>query len=119
MTFTSNPMRKKRVVRSWATRRFDQAVTGALRMRGFDRNGKRLLDPDAGTLKGAYAPEVLIGTVEVKLLEDSIQTSFAEVQRQAGVLVDRVLKICGRYARSTAGTGNNTTRHDRYRTVVT
>ena len=99
MEFTSNPMRKKRVVRSWATRRVDQAVTGALRMRGFDRNGKTLLDPDTGTLKGEYAPEALIGTVEVKILEDSIQTSFAEVQRQAGVLVDRILEICGRYPR--------------------
>ncbi len=99
MEFTSNPMRKKRVVRSWATRRVDQAVTGALRMRGFDRNGKRLLESDAGTSKGDYAPVALIGTVEVKILEDSIQMSFAEVQRQAGVLVDRVLEICGRYPR--------------------
>lgn len=97
--FTSNPMRKKRVVRSWATRRVDQAVTGALRMRGFDRNGKSLADLDASTLKGEYAPEALIGTVEVHVLENSIETSFAEVQRQAGVMVDKILEICGRFPR--------------------
>lgn len=111
MVFTSNPMQKKRVVRSWATRRVDQAVTGALRMRGFDRNGRRLVDPDAGTMKGSesnsrpsnvtmeYVPEALIGTVDVQILHDSIARSFTEVQRQAGLVVDKILKTCGRYPR--------------------
>ena len=100
MGFTSNPMRKKRIVRSWATRRVDQAVTGTLRMRGFDRNGKSLANLDASTLKGEYAPKVLIGTVEVHVLQKSIDTSFAEVQRQAQVIVDKVLEICGRFPRN-------------------
>ena len=111
MDFTSNPMQKKRVVRSWATRRIDQAVTGALRMRGFDKNGKRLVDSDASPRKGSKpnsspvtltwerTPEALIGTVDVHVLQNSIETSFTEVQRQAGVMVDNILEICGRYPR--------------------
>ena len=104
-------MQKKRVVRSWATRRIDQAVTGALRMRGFDKNGKRLVDSDASPMKGSKpnsspvtltwerTPEALIGTVDVHVLQNSIETSFTEVQRQAGVMVDNILEICGRYPR--------------------
>ena len=111
MEFISNPMQKKRVVRSWATRRIDQAVTAALRMKGFDRNGRKVVNPNASKKKGSesndspinstleYAPEALIGTVEVQILQNSVETSFAETQRQAGVLVDKILEICGRYAR--------------------
>lgn len=109
LAFTSNPMQKKRVIRSWASRRIEQALTGALRMRGFDRNGKRLVDRDPSTFKQSESngsqvsstredtPEALIGTVEVQILEDSIGASFAEVQRQAEVMVDNILRICGRY----------------------
>lgn len=108
MEFVGNLMQKKRVVRSWATRRVAQAVTGALRMRGFDRNGKRLIDPNANIMKGPEsnsspvdltrkcAPEALIGTVDVQILQSSIETSFPEVQRQAGLMVDKILEICGR-----------------------
>lgn len=109
MQFTGNTMQKKRVVRSWATRRVDQAVTEALRTKGFNRNGKRLAHPAASTLtqsesKGSpvglaleHSPEVLVGTVEVLILQNCIETSFTEVQRQAGLMVDRILEICGRY----------------------
>lgn len=111
MAFITNAMQKKRVVRSWARRRIDQAVTGALRMKGFDRNGRRLVDPYACTSRGSdphnspndptikSAPEVLIGTVDIHVLHQSIETSFTEVQRQAGVVADNILKTCGRYYR--------------------
>lgn len=106
-----NSLQRKRVVRSWATRRVDQAVTGALRMRGFDRNGKRLRDPDASTPKRSesncspvnlitgYTPEALVGTAEVHILQNIVETSYTEVQRQAGMMVDKILKICGHYPR--------------------
>lgn len=109
MQFISNPMQNKRVVRSWVRRRIDHAVTGALRMRGFDRSGRRLVNLDANTLKGSesnsspvnlrreHAPDVLVGTVEVRILPNSIDTSFTEVKSQAGVMVDKILEICGRY----------------------
>ena len=111
MGFIINTMQKKRVVRSWARRRIGQAVTEALRLRGFDRYGRKLVDSNTSGIKGLdlnsssidlttrSAPEVLIGTVNVHVLPDSIETRFTEVQRQAGVVADRVLETCGRYPR--------------------
>ena len=111
MAFIVNTIHKKRVVRSWAGRRIGQAVTEALRVRGFDGNGRRLMDSEGSTLKGSKVngspldlttkstPEALIGTANVYVLPDSIKTRFTEVQRQAGMVADRVLKTCGRYPR--------------------
>ena len=111
MAFIVNPIQKKRVVRSWARRRIIQAVTEALRVRGFDGNGRRLIDSEGSTPKGSKlngrpidlttksTPEALIGTANVYVLPDSIKTSFTEVQRQAGVVADKVLETCGRYPR--------------------
>ena len=111
LVITANTMQKKRVVRSWAKRRIVQAVAGALRMRGFRTNGKRLVDPSPNTPRVSesnssqnkkmqdQAPEALIGTVEVQVLPESIETKFAEVQRQIGMMVDQIVKKCGRYPR--------------------
>ena len=111
IAFIVNTLQKKRVVRSWAGRRIGQAVTEALRVRGFDGNGRRLIDPESGTLTRSKlngsptdlttksTPEALIGTATVYVLPDSIKTSFTEVQRQAGVVADKVLETCGRYPR--------------------
>ena len=111
MKFLGHSMQKKRTVRSWGVRRIDQAFTGALKMRGYDRHGRRLVDPSTRTTKspnldgqqlhftGEYAPEALVGTVDVHILPDIVETSFAEVQRQAGEVVDRILKTCGRRPR--------------------
>ena len=108
LAFIINTVQKKRVVRSWARRRICQAVTEALRVRGFDGNGRRLIDLEGSTLKGSKlngspidlttksTPEALIGTANVYVLPDSIKTSFAEMQRQAGVVADRILQTCGR-----------------------
>ena len=109
LVITANTMQKKRVVRSWAKRRIVQAVTEALRMKGFGTNGRRLVDrgpntPRVSESNGSqnkkmqdHAPEALIGTVEVHVLPKSIETKFAEVQRQIGMMVDQILKKCGRY----------------------
>lgn len=109
MDFTGNPLRKKRVVRSWATRRVKQAVTEALRMRGFGRNGRTLLDPNDSTPTGSrsngslvrmplpHGSGGLIGTVNIQVLPSSIETSFTEVQRQAEVMVGKILELCTRY----------------------
>ena len=111
LEITANTMQKKKVVRSWAKRRIEQAVTGALRMRGFGTNGRRLVDRSPSAPRGSgssgsqnktmrdHALEALIGTVEVHVLPKSIETNFAEVQRQMGVMVDQILKKCGRYPR--------------------
>ena len=111
MAFIINTIQKKRIVRSWAKRRIGQAVIEALRVRGFDVNGRKLIDPEGSKviisrLNGSpidlttnSTPEALIGTANVYILPDSIKTSFTEVQRQAGVVADKVLETCGRYPR--------------------
>ena len=118
LEFIGNSLQKKRVVRSWATRRIHQAVTEALRMRGFDRNGRKLVDSDASKLKTSesngspvnlttkHAPEALVGTVEVHILPNIVRTSYTEVQRQAGVMVDKILEICGGFPRNKRNISN-------------
>lgn len=81
-------------------------------MKGFDRNGRRLVDPYASMIKGPESnnrqvdsttedeSEVLIGTVEIHILPNAIETSFTEMQMQAGGVVDKILEICGRYPRN-------------------
>ena len=105
MMFTSNPMHKKKVVRSWARRRVAQAVMEDLRGRGFDDEGRRI---DGGAIVGGEqvkgegrCPDALIGTVDVEVMDQCVETKYAEVQRQAGLIVDEVLNICGRRLRNT------------------
>ena len=109
MAFIINALQKKRVVRSWAGRRIVQAMTEALRVRGFDKTGRRLTYSEGSAVTGSKlhgnpidmttrsTPEALIGTANVYVLPDIIKTSFTEVQRQAGVVADKVLATCGRY----------------------
>ena len=109
MNYVVNPMQKKKTVRSWARRRIEHAMVAALKIRGFDRNGRRMVESDTSSMRESklngsqlevtaeYAPKILIGTVNVHVLPGSIETSFAEVQRQAEVAVAKVLKTCGRY----------------------
>ena len=111
LVITANTMQEKKVVRSWAKRRIVHAVTEALSMRGFGTDGKRLVDRSPNTPRVSesngsqnkkmqdHAPEALTGTVEVHVLSKSIEMNFAEVQRQIGMVVDQILKKCGRYPR--------------------
>ena len=81
-------------------------------MKGFDRTGKRLDDVVEHTVdtsgsmsplvkeEGTQALEMLIGTVDVQILNKCIETEYNEVRRQAGLVVQEVLKICGRYPRN-------------------
>lgn len=107
MVFSGNAMPRKRVVRSWARRRIDHAVAEALRMRGFDRSGKRLVDGGVTTMGKVRSRGVsheqttpciqdsLVGTVDVQILNPSVEANFKEVQRQAGLVVEEILRVCG------------------------
>ena len=109
MNYVVNTMQRKKTVRSWARRRVEHAIVAALRARGFGRNGRRMVDSDTSSMRESkpngsrldvtvgYAPEILIGTVNIQVLPGSIETSFAEVQREANVAVAKILKTCGRY----------------------
>lgn len=87
-------------MRSWARRRVAQAVSKALEFRGFDGKGRKI---DIGAAKdgqagrnGESGPDALIGTVDIEVMNSSVETKFAEVERQAGLVVDAILRICGR-----------------------
>lgn len=106
LMFTSNPMQKKKIVRSWARRRLTQAVLEQLRIRGFDGEGRKIAlgatgeeaspKSSLGETSGEGVPEALVGTVDIEVVNQIVEVEYKEVQRQAGLLVQEVLKICGR-----------------------
>lgn len=111
LMFTSNPMQRKKIVRSWARRRMTQAVVEQLRLRGFDGKGRRLAlggTAEEGVLRRPVdkrlmenTPEALIGTVDIEVLSQIVAVKYEEVQKQAALLVQEVLNICGQPQRYT------------------
>ena len=106
LTVTSNPMQRTKVVRSWARRRMDQAVKQALRTNGFDSNGRKIED---GTLSVERQgnnvlqyPQALVGTVDIEVMDCSVLVAYEEVQRQASLVVDEILRVCGRQLRKSS-----------------
>lgn len=92
--FTSNPMHSMKVVRSWVKRRVTQAVIEELKKQGFDKKGRRLVKIEGGRLADGL-PDVLMGTVDIEVLKKCVEAKHEEVQRQAGLVVKEILKICG------------------------
>ncbi|KAL9131955.1 MAG: hypothetical protein Q9217_000235 [Psora testacea] len=107
---TGNTMGKtcKSVVRNWARRRLEHALAEQLKERGYDgrgRNLKNTLAPISSTgssgshdvrhvvSDNAGSPS-LCGTVTIQLLEKIKETKYPEVQRQAGLVADEVLRRC-------------------------
>jgi len=88
--FTSNPMDSKKVVRSWVKRRVALAILEELKRRGFDQKGRRMAN-----LEGGPVPDVLVGTVDIEVLKKCIEAKHEEVRRQAGLVVQEILRICG------------------------
>lgn len=89
-----------KVARGWARRRIAQALVAELRGRGFDRKGKRLEIKneeveEMGQEEENHVPEVLIGTVAIETFPKSLEVKYKEVQRQAGLMVEEILRICG------------------------
>ena len=100
---------RKRVVRNWARRRVEHALIDKLRERGFDGNGRSLL---RGQATSAVAPQSqscirldtleplvggqgdLRGYVNVQLLESILETKAIDLQQQAGLIVNEVLRRC-------------------------
>lgn len=83
-----------------------QAVVEELRMRGFDEEGRRIApgataeeatqEGSLGKRSGEDVPEALVGTVDIEVVVQIVEVKYKEVQRQAGLLVQEVLNICGR-----------------------
>ncbi|KAK0507195.1 hypothetical protein JMJ35_010233 [Cladonia borealis] len=98
ITCTSNTMPGTKAVRSWTTRKMRQAIVDALKSRGFDRKGKKLKTL-AGTGQeiddGHVLPELLSGTLSIETMPLIRETKYEEVQRQADMVVNEVVRICG------------------------
>ena len=85
-------------MRSWTTRKIRQAIVDALKIRGFDRQGKKLktfAGPGQGIDGGHVLPELLSGTLSIETMPLIRETKYEEVQRQADMVVNEVIKICG------------------------
>ena len=98
ITCTSNTMPGSRVVRSWTTRKMRQAIVDALKSRGFDPKGKKLKTfpgPGQKTDGCHVLPELLSGTLSIETMPLIRETKYEEVQRQAAMIVNEVIRICG------------------------
>ena len=98
ITCTSNTMPGTKVVRSWTTRKMRQAIVDALKSRGFDRKGtklKTLAEPGQAVDGGHALPELLSGTLSIETMPLIRETKYEEVQRQAAMVVNEVIRICG------------------------
>lgn len=62
------------------------AIREALKERGFDEKGKRLVGRD------------LRGTLEVNTLDFIVKAGFEEVKREAGTMIEHIVKVCHRNA---------------------
>ena len=86
---------KKAVVRRWCGRRLKNAFREALEERGFDEDGK-------GLFGGA-----LTGCLEMDTKEGIVKAKFEEVKREAGMVVEHVMKMCQRGAELNRGSDAN------------
>jgi len=83
LTLTANTMPGKSVVRSWAKRRMRDALLQELRTRGWERDGRAR---DEGTRD-------LKGFVRIMTLAPIVKATGGEVQREAGRVVGRVVRM--------------------------
>lgn len=108
---------KKRVVRSWAARRLRNAFVEALASRGFDRDGKRIVesvkedrkrDGKANrTAQGSVMQDIkrvdgrgnLTGTLRIQANPVILTVKFDAVKQEAGRLVDELVKIARKQGR--------------------
>ena len=91
----ANNVQRKRVVRSWARRRIFHAIVQQLRAHGFDRKGRKLKNATDHMHEGKEI-QSLIGLVDIYVNEQSIECNYDELSRQAGILVQEIIKRCGK-----------------------
>ncbi|OCK88374.1 uncharacterized protein K441DRAFT_485391, partial [Cenococcum geophilum 1.58] len=89
---------KKRVVRSWAARRLRNAFVEALASRGFDRDGKRIVESakedgkPMQAIKRVDERRNLTGTLRIQANPVILTVKFDAVKQEAGRLVDELVK---------------------------
>ena len=92
----ANNVHRKRVVRSWARRRVMQAIVQQLRANGFDIKGRKLRGAKDQDIHDRQEIEGLIGLADISILEKSVGCRYEELLRQAGLLVQEIVRRCGK-----------------------
>lgn len=87
---TSNNLSEKRVVRSWCCRRVRGALVEALQAKGYDREGR--VQPNT---RGRTP---LTGSLQLMGTEHLITVKFSELQKEAGFVVDALVKRSSKVA---------------------
>lgn len=86
-------LRFKRVVRSWITRRTRATISEALKERGFDREGRRIVRTGQPSEAGADAnTRGLTGTLEVVIRPQCITEDSSTVQKEVSTLLDDLIE---------------------------
>jgi hypothetical protein len=78
----------RRVVRSWIARRARAAFREALRVRGFQSDGRPLVGSDVKGQRGSRQLTGLVGTADIHLNMRTTRAEDSEVQREMLSLVD-------------------------------
>lgn len=92
-----------RVVRSWAKRRVKSAIIQQLESNGFDARGHKITNPTVQSNAHNRTPQGLAGIGEFTVLEQIIQVDYMEVLRQANIVVQEILRVCGFPSERTPG----------------
>ena len=86
-------MQFRRVVRSWSARRARFAFKQALKERGFDGEGRKILDNGQGTdTTTVGTSESLTGSCEIIVREQCIKEEYPQIQEEMSSLVDTLLQ---------------------------
>ncbi|KAI9838900.1 MAG: hypothetical protein M1819_004108 [Sarea resinae] len=84
--YTNIAVSPKRVVRSWLNRRTKNAIVEALKVRGYDADGRSISGEDVGTSN-------LRGSMNILTKLPMIVADFETVKEQAGQVIDRVQQL--------------------------
>lgn len=93
-TVTSNTLTGMRCMRSHGSRRLRIAMTEALLAKGYDKQGRLLVSSSAGKDRVE-----LRGSVQIHILQACIDAKWNEVQKQTGLMLDKIVDLC----RTTSG----------------
>jgi len=81
----------RRVVRSWSARRTRLAFEQALEARGFDREGRRVMDNARDTGKKKTSGN-LTGSFEILVREATIKEQYPTIQKEMSLALDALLR---------------------------
>ena len=93
------------VVRNWMKRRYEQAIYGCMRSRGFDCQGNCIAPAgrdemsNRSSTRQRRGPSIyqLRGAVNVSLQSETCRFTWQDIQQQAASIVEEIIKRCSVY----------------------